>query len=290
MGVNGEIDLTPDQHRLVRELIERHLPDTDVWAYGSRVKWTSRPESDLDLVVFSGPDQSIHVSDLRVAFAESDLPFRVDVLIWDGLPESFKKEIDHEHLLLTDQLSVTRTTHVCLGDCARIVRDVVKPGQVKANTPYIGLEHVQKDKMIVYTHGMASDVSSAKFCFRKGDILFGKLRPYFRKVLRAAFDGICSTDIWVVRTANPGRIDQGFLFYCMAQQEFADFATLGSEGTRMPRAKWDHVSRYLIALPELTDQRAIATVLESLDSKINVNMREIEMLIQMRNLLLARRC
>ena len=71
MGVNGEIDLTADQRRIGLELIERHLPGTDVWAHGSRVQWTSRPESDLDLVVFSGADQSGQMADLREAYRHS---------------------------------------------------------------------------------------------------------------------------------------------------------------------------------------------------------------------------
>lgn len=285
--MKGAIDLTTGQRRIVLDLIERHLPDTDVWAYGSRVTWTSRPESDLDLVVFSGADQSGQVADLREAFEESDLTFRVDVLVWDDLPESFRRMVDHEHFPLTDQFSVTRVTHARFGDCASRVRDVVEPNQIAAKIPYIGLEHIEKHKMVVYTHGQASDVTSTKFRFRKGDILFGMLRPYFRKIVRAAFDGICSTDIWVIRTADPSRVDQGFLFCTMAQQEFVDYATRGSEGTRMPRAKWDHVSRYVMPLPTLADQRNAATIVESLNNKININMREVELMVQIRNLLLG---
>lgn len=285
MERNETIDLTADQLRQVLVLIKRHLPDTSVWAYGSRVKWTSRPESDLDLVVFSGPEQSDQISELREAFDESNLPFRVDVLVWDDLCESFREEIHHTHFPLAHRLTFTPVSRLRLGNCATLVRDTISPDQAEDTTPYIGLEHIVKQKMIIYDHGLAKDVSSTKFSFRKGDILFGKLRPYFRKVVRASFDGICSTDIWVVRTSSPGRVDQGFLFYCMAQRAFIDFATLGSEGTRMPRVKWDHVSKYLITLPTLADQRAIATVMECMDNKINVNIREIELLVEMRNLL-----
>ena len=99
--------------------------------------------------------------------------------------------------------------------------------------------------------------------------LFGKLRCYFRKVVRAPFDGICSTDIWVTR-AKEG-VDQGFLFYCMASQSFVDFADAGSEGTRMPRTQWDWVSKYDISLPSLSEQRCIAHNLEILDAKIELN-------------------
>ena len=76
------------------ELLERHLPNTGAWVYGSRAKWTSRPQSDLDLVVFATPEQNGRVSDLREAFEESNLPFRVDLFVWDAVPEQFRKHIE----------------------------------------------------------------------------------------------------------------------------------------------------------------------------------------------------
>ncbi len=95
------IDLTPNQRRAVLRLIQACLPDTEVWAYGSRVKRTSRPSSDLDLVALTGARQRRQVSDLREAFEESDLPFRVDVLVWDEVPDSFREEIERERVVLT---------------------------------------------------------------------------------------------------------------------------------------------------------------------------------------------
>ncbi len=68
--------------------------------YGSRVKWTSRPQSDLDLVVFATPEQRRQVGDLREAFEESNLPFQVDLFVWDDVPESFRKLIEAEHVPL----------------------------------------------------------------------------------------------------------------------------------------------------------------------------------------------
>ena len=82
------IDVTAGERRTVLALLNRHLPNTTAWAYGSRVKWTSRPESDLDLVVFARPEQSAMVAELREAFDESDLPFSVDLFVWDDVPES----------------------------------------------------------------------------------------------------------------------------------------------------------------------------------------------------------
>jgi len=114
------------------------------------------------------------------------------------------------------------------GECAFLVKDTVKPKEAQGE-PYIGLEHIAEGQLLLTGYGVAEDVVSAKFKFRRGDVLFGKLRPYFRKVVRAPFDGVCSTDIWVVR-AKPGT-DQAFLFYWMSSAEFVDAATRASEGT-----------------------------------------------------------
>ena len=68
------------------------------------MKWTSTPKSDLDIVVFATPEQRPQVGDLREAFEESNLPFRVDLFVWDGVPESFRGQIEAEHVPLVDGL------------------------------------------------------------------------------------------------------------------------------------------------------------------------------------------
>ena len=91
MGVDAAIDITTEERQTVLGLLQRHLPGPAAWVYGSRVKWTSTPKSDLDLVVFATPEQRSQVGDLRDAFDESNLPFRVDLFVWDDVPESFRK-------------------------------------------------------------------------------------------------------------------------------------------------------------------------------------------------------
>ena len=103
MGVDRPIDITTDQRKTLLALIKRHLPNTTAWVYGSRVKWTSRPQSDLDLVVFTKPDQERRVSELREAFEESNLPFRVGLFVWDAVPEQFRKQIEADHVVLVEE-------------------------------------------------------------------------------------------------------------------------------------------------------------------------------------------
>jgi type I restriction enzyme S subunit len=160
---------------------------------------------------------------------------------------------------------------IAFGKCAQRVSDVVQPQQVAERTPYIGLEHIVEGGLHLNGQATASEATSAKTRFCRGDVLFGKLRPYFRKVVRPKFDGICSTDIWAVRAKNG--VDQGFLFYRMASQEFVDKSMGASTGTRMPRADWGFLSQWEMPLPPLTEQKAIASVLGALDDKIELNRR-----------------
>ena len=95
-----EIILPPEQLQLVLSLTRAHLPGVEVWAYGSRVRGNPRRYSDLDLVAFTEPGQSSQANDLREALEESDLPVRVDLFLWDELPDSFHREIEKEYAVL----------------------------------------------------------------------------------------------------------------------------------------------------------------------------------------------
>ncbi len=94
------VDITEAQRALILDLLDKHLPNTTAWVYGSRAKGEARPKSDLDMVVFAGHAQSRRVYDLKEAFEESNLPFRVDVFIWDSMPERFRERVLSDHVVL----------------------------------------------------------------------------------------------------------------------------------------------------------------------------------------------
>lgn len=158
-----------------------------------------------------------------------------------------------------------------IGDVAGLVKDVYRPRKGD-HLPYIGLEHIQEQGLRLLGIGDSDSINSNKFYFKPGDILFGKLRPYFRKVVSPKFEGVCSTDIWVVRALESN--NQKFLYYFLANQEFVDTANSGDSGTRMPRADWNFVKDTIWRFPSLPEQRAIAAVLSSLDDKIDLLHRQ----------------
>src|ERR1035438_8782660 len=103
LGMNSSIDITSEQRKTMVDLLRQYIPGVAVWAYGSRVKWTARPNSDLDLVVFTAPAQNQLVSELKNALAESELPFLVDMHIWDEIPERFREIIRGEYVVIQEQ-------------------------------------------------------------------------------------------------------------------------------------------------------------------------------------------
>ena len=94
------VNLPPRQRQTLLSLVGQFLPDTQVWAFGSRISGNSRPWSDLDIVVFPDAGAKRQVSDLREALDESGLPFRVDVLDWGTLPENFQENIKQNYAVL----------------------------------------------------------------------------------------------------------------------------------------------------------------------------------------------
>lgn len=100
MGVTTNLILPPEQLQLVLSLTQMHLPGVEVWAYGSRVRGNPRRYSDLDLVAFADSTQKPLADNFREALEESDLPIRVDLFLWDDLPESFRNRIREGYAVL----------------------------------------------------------------------------------------------------------------------------------------------------------------------------------------------
>lgn len=136
---------------------------------------------------------------------------------------------------------------VRLGDIAQEVRRSVDPATIDPETPYFGLEHLPRKSIALSDWGRAREVQSTKLRFRKGDILFGKIRPYFHKVGIAPVDGICSTDtIVIVPKSDKYRM---FVLSYVSSEAFVAHATQTAQGTKMPRADWKVLVQHPVVVP-----------------------------------------
>ena len=487
------IDVTAGQRRTILALLDRHLPDTAAWACGSRVKGTSRPASDLDLVVFARPEQGAQVAELREAFEESSLPFPVDLFVWDETPESFRKrveskygvlvEINHDdsgcgwrettlgdvvelkrgydlpererrygeipivsssgvtayhsqskvrgpgvvtgrygtlgqvffiiddfwplnttlyvrdfkgndprfvscllkvldfsaysdkaavpglnrnhlhqasvripeniaeqrdiaHVLgtLDDKIELNRRMNETLeamaralfqswfvdfdpvrakmegrdtglpkpiadlfpdrlvesdlglipdgweagrlADIATTPRRNVDPASLDDEIPYIGLEHMPRRSIALGAWGGVGKLTSNKSAFNKGEVLFGKLRPYFHKVGIAPTNGVCSTDIVVI--ASKAMEWSAFVLLCVSSAEFVGYTDQGSTGTKMPRTNWTTMGDYRMCLPAAPVARAFQDAVQTVLDQIVANVHESHTLAAQRDTLLPK--
>lgn len=147
--------------------------------------------------------------------------------IHNGIPEGWK-----------------RTT---VGKICELIRDSSRPDDRNESTMYIGLEHMPKNSICLNMYGDVSSVTGSKLNFRKNDILFGKIRPYFHKVGFAQCNGVTSTDTLVMR-AKPNCF--GLLLEIVSSDAYVAYATATSKtGTKMPRADWNAMSAYELLEP-----------------------------------------
>jgi len=173
-----------------------------------------------------------------------------------------------------------------LSDVAEHLRRGVRPDELDISTPYIALEHMPKRCIALAEWSMAGGLESNKFEFKRGEILFGKLRPYFHKVGVAPLDGVCSTDIVVV-TPRAERWF-GFVLAHMTSDAFVEYSDTGSTGTKMPRTSWGEMARYTFVIPpEAVAEAFTKRVRQSVD-RIIASIFECRTLAVLRDTLLPK--
>jgi type I restriction enzyme S subunit len=173
-----------------------------------------------------------------------------------------------------------------LGDVAEQQRGGVAPDQIDADTPYIALEHMPRRSIALSDWTRAGGVASNKFGFKTGEILFGKLRPYFHKVGVAPVAGVCSTDIVVISPTSSHWF--GFALSHISSDEFVAYTDATSTGTRMPRTTWADMAKYRVALPTPGVAEAFTQVARPVVDCIIVSIHESRSLAGLRDALLPK--
>lgn len=136
------------------------------------------------------------------------------------------------------------------------------------NDTYISTENMLPNKGgVVQAASLPSVLQTQEY--KKGDVLVSNIRPYFKKIWQAKFDGGCSNDVLVFK-ANENT-DEDFLYYVLADDAFFNYSMATSKGTKMPRGDKTSIMQYEVPNYEISEQRKIASILRSLDEKIELN-------------------
>lgn len=154
-----------------------------------------------------------------------------------------------------------------LSDICEYAKGKIKVSALDENT-YISIENMLPNKGGI-TKAASLPTQEQTQAFMKNDVLVSNIRPYFKKIWYATFDGGCSNDVLVFR-AKDG-VSSRFLHYVLADDTFFDYSMATSKGTKMPRGDKKAIMEYEV--PELLyeDQCKIAGVLEVIDEKIDLN-------------------
>ncbi len=152
-----------------------------------------------------------------------------------------------------------------LKNLAKIERSTIDPSEIE-DVFYVGLENISRSGSFLDTRKVAAgELASAKFSFTDKHLLYGKLRPYLKKIARPSFSGVCSTDILPIL---PGLdIDRDYLFYYLRQPSMIDLAVLRSAGANLPRLAARQLELFPVRFPEShREQRRIAAILDKTDA------------------------
>ena len=134
---------------------------------------------------------------------------------------------------------------------------------------YVSTENMMQNKGGITLASKVPVENSVEFL--PGDILISNIRPYFRKIWLSDKKGGCSSDVLCIR-ALPGT-DSTYLYYLLSQDSFFDYVMSGAKGCKMPRGDKSQIMQWDVALPNFEEQHRIASILKSIDDKIQLNNR-----------------
>ena len=306
------VDLRPDHWDIVRSALRRHVPDREVLAFGSRATWTAKDYSDLDLAIMGEEPLSLGAaSALNEALVESDLPFRVDIVDWARIDDSFRGIIQRDAvsvqaprrsttqpapgrgspLLSRDAGAADKWVSISLrqactkigsGATPRGGKDVYLP-----NGPYALIrsqnvlnEGFRHEGLAYIGEQHASDLAGVEV--RHRDVLLNITGDSVARVCQVSprvLPARVNQHVAIIRP-DPATLDPGFLRYFLVdpttQAKLLSWAASGGTRNALTKAMIEALE---VKAPEaVSEQRAIAHILGTLDDKIELNRRISETL------------
>ena len=277
------IDLTLEELREVKALLQHYLPNTKAWAYGSRVHWNARPDSDLDLVVFATPEQRINVSELREAFAESNLPFPVDLFVWDEVPEKFRGNIKEMYFELSENTELENSAwhQGFLSDYYESGSGLSKPAKdFGSGFPFLSFKDVFYNYFVpdeLEQLVQSSEKERETCSVSRGDVFLtctsetmdelGMSCVALKDYPEATFNGFTKR----LRPKPGTPLLPEYVGYYLRSQRFRSEKSAFSTMSTRASLNNEMISRLKISIPPIDKQKSIAHILKTLDDKMEIN-------------------
>lgn len=277
-----DIDIRPDHWEIVRDILCKHVPQYEVWAFGSRAKWTAKAYSDLDLAVITDKPLTIQISaNLSEAFSESDLPWKVDVVDWATTSESFRSIIKQDKVVLQSARNTSmgmvemtlREAGVSLIDC-----DHRTPPAAISGYPYIAIPQLREgridlsDVRLISAENLAEWTRKAKP--RQHDVILSRrCNPGETAYVPEGLECALGQNLVLLR-ADGRMIFPPFLRWLVRGNDWWEqVRKFINVGAVFESLKCADIPNFSLPIPSLRSQRAIAKILGDIDEKIEVNRR-----------------
>lgn len=160
-------------------------------------------------------------------------------------------------------------------EVAVVRSNLVDPKKYK-KYPHIAPDNIEREsgKLLFYKTIAEDKIKSPNHLFRKGQIVYSKIRPYLSKVILATFDGLCSADMYPIEA----KINSRYLLYYMLSNPFKQFASTAGTRSVLPKINQDELSIIPVPLPSITEQKEITRRIKFLFKKTDKVERQYERL------------
>ncbi len=275
------IDIRPDHWDIVRGILQKHVPQHAVWAFGSRAQWKAKEYSDLDLAIITNRPLSLDISaSLSDDFSESDLPWKVDVVDWATTSESFRKIIERDKVVAQDGngLGVAgewRT--VRLGDHVDSNLGKMLDAQKNKGVPcqYLGNSNVRWGTFDLSDLALMKfeDGEEERYGVRDGDLIVCEGGEPGRCAVWRGQVPVMKIQKALHRIRPKDGLNNYYLFYWFMLAGRIGWLEPFFTGTTIKHLTGKALNELQVPLPPIEEQRAIAHILGTLDDKIELNRR-----------------
>jgi type I restriction enzyme, S subunit len=254
------LDVRPDLLQIVQEILQKHVPERAVWAFGSRAKWLTKENSDLDLcIVGETPLSFTTLGLLKEAFEESDLPWKVDVVDWATTSESFRKIIERDKVVVQGGkkgLGVESEWKECrLGDVLSFANGKTSP------------DRIENGHFFVFGSNGTIGRSNLKNS-PENTIVIGRVGSYCGSTFFSQFE--CWVTDNAIRANAKAGSDAVFAYYLLQTLNLNERRA----GSGQPLLNQSILSTIDVRVPPPEEQRTIAHILGTLDDKIELNRKQ----------------
>ncbi len=270
--------------RYLLEQIELYIPKATVWAFGSRIKWSHRPESDLDLAILCDKETTRKaLSRLNDALEESDMPFKMQILDFNRLPENMQENIKKNYLVLyqpQENILPSGWEGATLGKVGKVVTGktpskdnpehwgdlmcFVTPSDIKNDSKYI-----YQTERYISQEGLEA---FERMVIPHNSVIVTCIGSDMGKVVMNSHDCITNQQINSL-IINNAEYDRDFVYYRL-KDSYSLLRSHADGGSTMPILNKSTFESLTFYFPPLPEQKAIAAILSSFDDKIELLRRQ----------------